>query len=116
MARGAIPALLISAVARLPALSLLRDHVRVRRWQLDPPGVSPLSGWECWRLAQLPGTAGAFPCREGSRLGLETHQQSSGKILLAQARLQSLALGLLRLVAAMFRPKSSFAYSPLFPV
>lgn len=64
----------------------------------------------------MPGTVGAFPFREGSCLGLETHQQSSGKILLAQTRLQSLALGLLRLVAAMFRPKSSFAYSPLFPV
>lgn len=60
------------------------------------------------------GTGGAFPFREGNCLGLETHQLSSGKIILAQTCLQSLALGLLRLVAAMFRPKSSFAYSPQF--
>lgn len=64
----------------------------------------------------MPGTLGAFPLGEGNCLGLETHQHSSGKTLLAQPCLQSLPLGLLRLVAAMFRPESSFAYSPLFPV
>ena len=118
---GRLPALLILGAARLPVLScllmlsLLRD-MYVSGGGSRPSRVFPLSAWECWRLAQLPGTVGAFPFGEGSCLGLETHQQSSGKILLAQMRLQSLDLGLLRLVATMFRPKSSFAYSPLFPV